>query len=346
MRNDAFWKITGVAAGVLALSLSGCDDKKAAPTAATAQPGATATAKATAAKTAEPAKKAGYTQGDVLKHMPADCESGRVYARMGDLYGMKGVAGELNTLQDTMVASLGPESKAKEILAVLKDGGFDPVKTIADTAMCMGKDEEPVVAAGLNLGKIEDPLELVAKAIEKSGKPKPKIETEGEMRWMGTGEAEGVIAMVSPNVIAVAKNKEALLPLAKGGGAKGFGDAAKSLIWASIKTGKESAVDAKLMDKGDDLDVWAAIGMDGPGLDEMKKNPDAFVKQMEQEAAKIADELAKTPFKMLAERVKAAKFAVEGDKAVITASVPKTDLVAALKAAASAKPEELMGMMR
>jgi len=347
MLNIALWKIGGVTLGVLALGLAGCEDKQAAPTTAgTAKPAATAKAKPTADEKAEAPKPAGYKTGDILKYLPAECPDGRLYARLGDIYGLKGVAGELGTLQDTMVASLGPESKAKDILKVLKDGGFDPVKTIADTAMCIGANEEPLVVAGLNLGKIEDPLELIAQAVEKSGKPKPKIEKEGEIRWMSTGEKDGVIAMVAPNVIAVAKTKEAVLPLAKAAGAAGFKDAAQNLIWASIKAGKDTNVDAKLMDKGDNLDIWAAIGMDGPGLDEMKKNPEAFVKQMEQEASKIGDEMAKTPFKMLAERVKAAKFAVEGDKAIITASLPKTELVAALKAAGAAKPEELMGMMR
>lgn len=346
MLNEKLWKLGGVTVGVLALGLGGCEDKKADPSAAgTAKAAATAKAGATAKEKAAP-KKAAYQAGDVLKHMPKECPDGRIYARVADIYGIKGVAGELGTLENTMVASLGPESKAPDILKVLKEGGFDPLKTVVDTAMCIGDGEEPVIAAGLELGKIEDPLELIATAVEKSGKPKPKIEKEGEMRWMSSGDTEGVIAMLSPNVIAVGKTKEAVAALAKAEGAAGFKDAKDNLVWASIKADDKTTVDGKLMDKGDNLEIWAAIQMDGPGLDEMKKNPDAFVKQMEQEAASMADEIAKTPFKMLAERIKAAKFAVEGDKAVITAAVPKTDLVGALKAAASSKPEELMGMMK
>lgn len=351
MSRVAFWKAAGLSIGLLALGLSGCEDNKPAPAAGgTAK--ATAGAKAKGDKSAKAkteAPKAGaYKAGDVVKYMPAECKGGRIFVNLSGVLGAKGMAEQMGALETQLVSATGEDQdKAKKVLAALKEGGFEPGKSLREMAVCIGeKDAGPMLAIALEPGQIKDPLGLIAKTVEAGGKPAPKLQKEGSLSYLKDDQDKGLIGQAAPNVLVVAKDKAAIVEMAKAGGAAGFADAVKHVIFASVPGG-DMTFDVKVIDKGEAFDLWLGMKMAaGAGLDEMKKAPDAFVKQMQGQANKMADQFAQTPLKPLAERVKGAKFEVKDDTLVVTGTLPKADLAAVTKALATSKPEDLMKMMK
>lgn len=334
---------------------SGCDDpKKDAPT-----PAATGTAKAAASsapaasakadgasKPDDKAREPASAGGSIFKYMPATCEMGRVYVNVAKLLSGDEVQKNLGAFQEKMLASMGGADAAKgqEVVKVLKDGGFEPGRDLREIAVCIGAKSEPPVLVISMSDKVKEPLQLMASAMEKGGKPKPTVAKEGDLTIMTQTGEDGALAEVAPGIILIGKDKEAVTKLAKGGdGADAFGEASKHLVWASINPGeKEPSVDGTLSDVADKYELKVGVQMKGPQAEAMKKDPAKFAKEMEGMAQKVAADLEKGPLKPLAEHIKAAKFAVEGDKLMVTASVPKAAITDTSKAVAEAKPEDLM----
>ena len=316
---------------------------------AAAKAPASADAKKTAKADAEKKDDAGkYEAGAALKYLPKECEGGRIYLNLGKV--LEGEVGKnLEATMEKMAETMaGGDEKTKKVMATLEENGFEMTNNVQEIGVCLDQKSDPVVAVGMIPGKMKgEPLDMIAKAVEASGEAKPKSEEEDGVKYLTVNGEKGVISQPVKNVLVVAETKDKAKAALKGGeGAAGFGEAAKKVAWVNVKMGPEGDVEVTVEEKGDAYEGKFAMGMPKAQAEAAKKDPDAFVKGMEGEAAKLATELEKTPFKSLGEHVKNAKFAVDGDKFIVTANIKKADIVALSKTAADTPPEELMKAMR
>lgn len=346
-------KALGAVSVVLALGcLTGCEDEKAAtpPAASAAKEAGSAKAASSAkapGKDGETAKKddaakkdaTASAQGATFKYMPKECKGGRFYANISALFSNDGVTKNLDTMLEGMVA--GGDDKGKAAFKVLKDGGLD-LKTVKEISGCLDEKSNPIIAVA-HSGKVKEPLDLIANAVEAGGKPKPKKEEVDGVSYLTPEGKSGVVAAVSPTVLVIAENKDALKPVAKGGdGAAEFAKAKDALIWFALTMAGEGNVDAMIKEKGDGYEGNFKIVMEGPKGEAFKKDSKKFIEDMEKEMAQGVAEIEKSPFKAAAPILKSAKFSADGDALVVNITVPKKALEELSKAASEMKPEELM----
>jgi len=331
-----------VAAGALAV---GCGDK-AASTSASAEPAKSAAAAGGSAKPAADAPKAAAVAapaaGDSLKYMPKDCASGRVYLGAKKLLANVGDATGLQTkiLEQLAKSDKEDDKKATEVLAVFKEGGIDPVSALQEMAVCANTGNKVVVAISMDMGKVEKPADLFAKAMEKgSGKAPTKEEVDG-VTYL-TNEKGNVMGFPGGGIVLMADDKASVTAIAKGApGAADFADASSHLIWAKITEGGQN-VDFGLKESGDNLELKVVAAMSGPQGDALKKDPAGTIKQMESMATSMLPKLESGPLKAVVPAIKNAKFAAEGDKLSVSSSFPKASLQELIKSVSETSMQDL-----
>ncbi len=284
-----------------------------------------------AAKTDAPA-----TAGaDVLKHMPKDCDEGRVFVNMGKFLAGGDMGGAFDTLIGKAMASgKADDKKAAEVMKVLKDGGIDPLKDIREIAVCANKDDKKTVVAVSMEPKADKPADVFAKAMETGeGKPPTKEEKDGAT-YLKSGKGDGGLAVLSKNLILIGEDVKTLEAVAKGGdGAGEFGDAKSTVVWAKVDPTKTKA-EVVMKEAGADYDLNVKyVAKDAA------KNKAEFEKMLP-ELDKVAE---KMPFaKPLLPIAKNGKANAEGENFTFTTKFPKTAIADFLKEASKVDPKEIM----
>lgn len=305
------------------------------------------TSSAPGSSTGAPTMAAAGPAGDSIKFMPKTCDEGRIFVNLGKLLGGD-VGKAAEGMQEKLVSSLASsgkpgDDKANKVLAALKDGGIEPIKAARELSVCAGKGDKAVVAVAMDFsGAKGKPADVFAKAMEASSGKAPKKEDEDGITYL-TNDKNKVMAFVSPSVIVLGDSKEAIKPVAKGGdGAADFGDASTYVVWAKIIPSPNNPVDVTIKESGANYDLKALFAPPGADGAAFKKDPDGTIKKFNDEIAKIAPKLDKTPFKAATDAVKNAKLAKDGERMSLTTSFPQAMLAELAKAASSADPKDLM----
>lgn len=284
-------------------------------------------------KAADPAPAGGGAE--VFKHMPKDCDEGRVYANVGKLLG-GGNAGALETLMAKNMGGSKDAKKSEEVIKVLKDGGIDPVSSLKELAVCATKDKKKtVVAASVDFSKAEKPGDVIAKAIETGSGKAPKKEEAGDVTWITT--ADNSILAVSKTKLLAGDDKAVLEAAWKGGdGASAFGDAGSHTVWADVG---DTKVNMKEAGSDYDLKVSTKVGAKAP--------------KMKEEFEKVLPEIDKLTadpkmafVKPLLPAVKNAKLDVAGEILNVVTKFPQAAITEFLTGLKDVKPEDLMKGMR
>ena len=312
---------------------------------AAAAPGAKSSAapKGSAAATTDkpkadaPAAAAGV---DVLKHMPKDCDEGRVYVNVGKLF----AGGDLGSSLDTIVGKAmaqgkADDKKAEAVMKTLKEGGVDPLKDIREVAVCANKDDKKTVVVVSMEPKAEKPADVFAKAAEAATGKAPTKEEKDGATWVQSAEDKAVMAFVGKNVMLIGEDKEVLGAAIKGGdGASEFGDAKSSIVWAKVDPNKSKA-DINMKEVGSDYDLNVKF-VGGKDAAKMKEQ----FEKMLPEVDKAAEQM---PFvKPLLPVAKNGKMAVEGENVTFTTKFPKAAISEFLKEASKVDPKELVKGLR
>lgn len=332
---------------------AGCEEKKtptptpvksATSAATTSAAAASASATASASLAEKPKTDEAPAGAGVLKYMPKDCPKGRFYI---NVKGLLADAGDnLAKLQENL-SKLAGDEKLQKTLSTLKEGGFEPLTGIQEVAVCADEKDEPLIAFGLDLSQVKEPLALISKAIEESGKPKPtQVEQDGLAILENLMEKEGAVAVVAPNIMVAAKDKAKLMAVAKGGdGAEGFGDAAKQLVYFSGQPDPDTKLNLTIADQAPNLAYNFVAELSGEAA-KMIEKPDEAQKQWEKQLADTAKELEESPFKAAAEHLKAVKIKIEDKKIIVAGTMPKSLLGDLIKSGAEAKPEDMQKLMK
>ncbi len=333
------------------LLTSGCkkETQQTSSGAASASAGVLATASASAAHQVA-AKPAGFVKGETLTHLPPDCQRGRLYL---DVSAIASLAGDTTKgLEKQWLGALGTADgeTARKVLKTLRDGGFEPAAHVKELAMCITeKEEDMVFAVGLDLSQVKgDPLDLIVQAATNAGaKDKVEKKQEGKFSYLlSKDKDEGGALSVQGSSLVVARDLKALLGAQKGGGAKAFKDAAKSIAYVDISI-EQGTIAGSITEVGADLKVAGSMKMTGKAADDLKKGGDGAVKQMKGMVDEMADELAKAPpFRGLAKPLKGLQLSADGDTLRAELTIPKKTLTEAIQATGEMKPEDLMQLMR
>lgn len=337
---------------VFAGALLGCGDGGATGN-ASAEPGKSGAASAQAKGSSAPAGNSGTAAAgktpekpadaapaaaggaEVLKHMPKDCDEGRVYANVGKLLG-GGSASALETLMAKNMGGGKDAKKSEDVIKVLKDGGIDPVTSLKELAVCANKDKKKtVVAAAVDFSKAEKPGDVIAKAIETGSGKAPKKEEAGDVTWLTN--SDNTVIGVSKTKVLVGDDKATLEAAWKGAdGASAFGDAASHTVWANVGDTKVNMKEA-----GDDYDLKVSMKA-GANAPKAKEQFEKFLPELDKVAAD-----PKTAFlKPLLPAAKNAKLDVAGEILNVATKFPKAAIGEFLTGLKDVKPEDLMKGMR
>ena len=286
----------GLSGLVLACTLIACGDGGT-TAGASAEPGKSGAPKASAqakASGAPAASSAAGTKpveapkadaaGDILKHMPKDCDEVRAYVHMGKL-ASGDVGPALESLITKAIASSKDAKKSEDTMKVLKDGGIEPLKAMQELAICANKDDKKtIVAMAGDMTKADKPADVIAKAIETGSGKAPKKEEAGDVTYIIQDAGKPTIAVVGKTKLLLGEDRPALEAAVKGlDGASSFGDAATSVIW--VKVEGASATDVSMKEAGDNFDLKVMTKTAGaakmkadfdkmsPGLDKMVEDP-------------------------------------------------------------------------
>ncbi len=299
--------------------------------------GAQAKSSAAPAASGAPKDPGGATaSADVLKHMPKDCDEGRVFVNLGKLFAGGDLGASVDTLIGTAMAQGKPDDKkAAEVMKTLKDGGIDPVKDIREIAVCANKDKKKTVVAISMEPKAEKPADVFAKAAEiGDGKPPTKEEKDGAT-FLKSATGNSVMAVVGKNMLLMGDDQETLAGLVKGGeGAGDFGDSKSHIVWAKVDPNKTKA-DVMMKEAGSDYDlkVMFVAGKDAP---KMKEQFEKMMPELDKAAEKM-------PFvKPLLPVAKNGKIEVAGENLTFTTKFAKAAIADFLKEASKADPKEIM----
>ncbi len=290
-------------------------------------------ASATSAAAPAPEPPAKYAAGDVLKYMPNDCTEGRFFVSAVKLIGSN--KPHLDNIKSQLLAGSDPEAKeANEVFKELDAAGFDVARDLQEVAVCAGYQGEAVVALGLNLDQVKgDPLELLARAVEKGGKPKPTVQKKDGISFVQPDKDPVIIALVKPSVLVIAKDMTVVATAMKGEGTGAFGPASTHVVYGEFEQGDKVTVTAT--EAGPNLDISISILPKGKKPEDLKMGLEA----MRLDAVK---ELSKGPFKDLADDAKKVNFAVEGSRVVAKLSLPRSRIDKLFADVAAKKPEELL----
>lgn len=294
-----------------------------------AAPTTTGTAKTDAGSTAT-------ASADVLKHMPKDCDEGRVFVNVGKLFAGGDLGGNLETLVGkAMAAGKGDDKKAAEVMKVLKDGGIDPLKDIREVAVCQNKDKKKTVVAVSMEPKADKPADVLAKAIEVGDGKAPTKEEKDGATFVKSGKGDGALAVVGKNLLLIGDDQKALEAVIKGGdGAGEFGDAKSTVVWAKVDPNKSKA-EVVMKEAGADYDLKITANA---GKDAAKMKTE--FEKMLPEVDKLAE---KMPFaKPILPVVKNGKVDVAGEVVTFVTKFPKDAIAKFLAEASKADPKEIM----
>jgi len=288
-----------------------------------------------AASAAAPAPEppAKYTSGDVLRYMPKDCTEGRFFVSASKLIGAN--KPHLDKLKSQLLAGTDPDAKkASAVFKELETGGVDLARDVQEVAVCAGYQGDAVVAMGLNLDQVKgDPLELLTRAVEKGGEPKPTVQKQDGVSYVKPDKEPVVIALVKPGVLVIAKDMTVVATAMKGEGAAAFGPASKHTVYADFEEGDKITLTAT--DTGSNVEIALSILPKGKKPEDMK---------MELEAVRLEaiKELSDSPFKDLVADVKKVNFTVEGSRVIGKHTVPRSRIDKLFADVAAKKPEELL----
>ena len=272
----------------------------------------------------------GPPSGQLIKFMPADCPAGRVYLNTAQLVGDPNAQTALRRIAVALAAKTTSE-KGKKALGMLKDAGFDLATSIREFAMCMGKVDDDH-AMGIAVAMREQPLDVLIKLASMGGAT-PKIENRGSVKFIGTKTAKVAFAQMAPGILVLGPRAR-LESGALGAGAAGFSGARSRVAYGFLPIPKGGNIEARIIDDGSKFEVWAAMQPDAATAAKMKQNPDAFLQGMEQEIKKATAEFIGTPFEIIHQRVQQMRFSIEGDRAIASGALPKSDIAKLLSAAA------------
>jgi hypothetical protein len=274
---------------------------------------------ATSAAAPAPEPPAKYSAGDVLRYMPKDCTEGRFFVSAAKLIGAN--KPHLDKIKSQLLAGTDPDAKkASAVFKELEAGGFDLARDLQEVAVCAGYQGEAVVAMGLNLDQVKgDPLELLTRAVEKGGEPKPTVLKQAGISYVKPDKEAVVIALVKPSVLLIAKDMTVVATAMKGEGAAAFGPASKHTVYADFE--EDDKITLTATDSGSNVDIAVSILPKGKKPEDMKMGLEA----MRLEAVK---ELSNSPF--------------EGSRVVAKHTVPRSRIDKLFADAAAKKPEELL----
>ncbi len=294
---------------------------------------------AATADTAKPADAGGATAGgSILKHMPKDCDEGRVYVNVGKMLGGD-AGGALDALIVKGMAMGKDAKKGEEVLKVLKDGGIEPVKGTKEIAVCMTKDDSKmVVAVAMDMSKSDKPADVLAKAIETGDGKAPKREDAGDITYlMNESGGKDVLAVVGKTMLIVGKDKAAVEAAAKGaGGEAEFADATSNVVWGKIVKDNTNFF---MKEAGDNYDV--KVSMDDKQAAKKKEEAEKMLPTLDAQMGKMPPDVQGL-LKPLLPIAKNAKFDATAESLTLTTNFPKSALGEFLTAAGNAKPEDLM----
>lgn len=362
------------AAMVLALSVGGCDEKKAGPdtkssasaaggaktnapastgSAAAAAPAGTGSAAAAAVVTGSASADAaappagGATAGqatDLVKYMPKSCEVGRAYANLAKMASIS----PGGSVTDAIAKANQADPKAGKVLQALKDSGVDLQKALYGLALCVDKND-PVVAIGVNLDGAKPLDEIFAKVGEAVGEKKTpeKKEENGTTYYEMPKEKDVVLAIANPKVFLIGKKAD-VMPMVKapGEGVSGFPIAADTLLWGTMKE-RGQPMSLTLTDKSPNLALVA--DMKSPDFAKISADPkmtEKFTKDMTDKILKSTAGFASGPLKVIAEDAKLLKVSLAGDTAKFELTIPASHVTDLSKTISEMKPEDLKKTFR
>jgi hypothetical protein len=272
---------------------------------------------------------------DVLKHMPKDCDEGRVFVNMSKFL----AGGDMGAAFDTLIGKAmaqgkADDKKAAEVMKVLKDGGIDPLKDVREIAVCANKDDKKTVVAVSMEPKADKPADVFAKAMETGEGKAPTKEEKDGMTFLKSGKGEGGLAVVSKNMILIGEDIKTLQGVAKGGdGAGEFGDAKSTLVWAKVDPTK-TKTEVVMKEAGSDYDLNVKLVSK-----DAAKTKTEFEKMLP-ELDKVAE---KMPFaKPLLPIAKNGKMDAQGENLTFTTKFPKDAIAKFLTEASKVDPKEIM----
>lgn len=277
--------------------------------------GGTATAAATEKK--EPVKAdapPAATGGSLFKHMPKDCEEGRIYVNVAKIL-TPDTHDALDSLTAKLIAEGGADAKkGDEALKALKEGGIEPAKNAKEVAVCANKsDDKTVVAVSMDMSKADKPADVFAKAMEKSTGKAPKKEEVDGVTYLQTEDGKGWFAFVGKDTILISKGKDAVTAAVKGGGGEGeYAEAPSYVVWAKMTDGN---VQVMAKEAGDNFDLTIK------GTDKNAAKIKSEFEKVQPELDKMADKM--TAFKPLLPIGKNAKVEVSGENFTATTNFPK-----------------------
>ncbi len=273
---------------------------------------------------------------DVLKHMPKDCDEGRVFVNLGKLLAGGDLGSSLDTLIGSAMAQGKPDDKkATEVMKALKDGGVDPVKDIREIAVCATKDKKKTVVAVSMEPKAEKPADVFAKALETGEGKAPTKEEKDGATFLKSGKGDGAMAIVGKNLLLIGDDQKALEAVIKGGdGAGEFGDAKSTIVWAKVDPTKSKA-EVVMKEAGTDYDLKVnfVAGKDAP---KMKEQFEKSLPELDKMAEKMAF------LKPLLPVAKNGKIDVAGENLTFATKFPKDAIANFMKEASKTDPKEIM----
>jgi hypothetical protein len=274
-------------------------------------------------------------QSEVLKHMPKDCDEGRVYANVGSLL-RGGSAEALESLIAHSLADKKDSKKSEEVLKVLQKGGIAPMSALKELAVCASKDtKRTVIAAAVDFSQAGKPGDVIARAIKIGSGKAPKQEEAGDVTWLTTAD-NSVLAVSKSKLLA--GDDRALVEASWNGtdGAAAFGDATRDTLWASVGDTKVS-----LRERGDDyhLDVSVRAGTTAARMKEQFES-------MRPEIDKLVSDPNTAFLEPLPPAVKNAKLGVDGEMLHVATTFPRAALREFLANLGRMKPEDLMKGLR
>lgn len=336
---------------VLAAALSCGKRREREPTdgvGATNKPDAVASTPSPSAQSpiAPSARAGGHDTGAAARYLPADCQQGRAYVNAGSLLAIAGA--EAAAVQEHFALVVDAKGNAKQALKTLLDGGIDPARDLREIAVCARGGDDVVIAFGVDLAQAKgDPLDLIIRAAQTQGETLEKRKA-GTLEYVPVPKEQGggVFARLSPSVIVTAKTPGLLEEAARGEGATRFSQAIRHLVFTDLAMAPDSRLNVRVLEGSDHLALSGEVTVTGTETSRMKKDPKAFLAEMQQRLGGIAKELESTAFKALAPDVRKAKLSMEGDLLRVEATAPKTRVRELFVAARSANSEDLGRLMR
>ncbi|MBI4954520.1 MAG: hypothetical protein HY908_21020 [Myxococcales bacterium] len=273
-----------------------------------------------------------FQPGDAVAYLPRDCRH-RIYVNVTALVGAE--TAKVSSALDKLLATLPARDRApiEQALRMLRQKGLDPVTTVREVAACDGPD---VTVLGLRNDASADVLGLVQRLMQSFGAPAGTVERAGSLAVLATGEYGPTVAQLGASVLAIADHRKDLLAaLGARAGAAGWGGG-RHLLAVS-----ERDMDVTLDEQAPNLLARGVIHLDAGDL---KEAPE-IVKRIQGDVGDMASEAARTPFKLLAPRLRATKVVVSGHEILVTASAPRSDLVALLGVVLATAPADLERVM-